>query len=159
MKRGSVWLASAGIAINSCGRWLVVKKAYGGLKGQWSLPAGFVDAGETADEAAVREILEETSIKTTVCGIAAVRSGVIQHDISDTMILFHMNVEEEQEPVAKAGEIEEAAWIAADKLLQDPSTSVLLREVIALFQNKSLACRDIPDPGAQFGYTQYRFFI
>ena len=60
--RGKVWLGVAGVAVNELGQWLVVKKAYSGLKGRWSLPAGFVNAGETVDEAVVRELKEETGI-------------------------------------------------------------------------------------------------
>ena len=55
-KRGNVWLAAAGLVVNSEGQWLVVRKTYGGLKGKWSIPAGFVDGNETADDAAIREV-------------------------------------------------------------------------------------------------------
>lgn len=88
MKRGKVWLAVAGLVINKKGKWLVVKKKYSGLKGMWSLPAGFVNPGETVDEAAIRETKEETGIRTVSKGIIGVRSGVIQNDISDNMMIF-----------------------------------------------------------------------
>ncbi|MCP3760813.1 NUDIX hydrolase [Domibacillus sp. A3M-37] len=159
MKRGKVWLAAAGVVIDSSGRWLVVKKSYGGLKGQWSLPAGFVDAGETADEAAVREVKEETDIEASVCGVAGIRSGVIQNDVSDTMIIFHMTLNEEKEPEANAGELLDAQWMRTDELEKSVDTSILLRSIIQLFEKAGLACQDIPDPGPQFGYTSYRFFI
>ena len=68
-KRGKVWLAVSGLVKSTEGQWLVVKKRYGGLKGKWSLPAGFVDEGETADEAVIREVKEETGIDCTVKGI------------------------------------------------------------------------------------------
>lgn len=45
------------------------EKAYSGLKGRWSLPAGFVNAGETVDEAVIREIKEETGIDCSVSGL------------------------------------------------------------------------------------------
>ena len=45
----NVWLGAAGLVVNGEGQWLVVRKNYGGLKGLWSIPAGFVDGGETAD--------------------------------------------------------------------------------------------------------------
>lgn len=52
-KRGNVWLGASGLVMNRMGEWLVVRKTYGGLKGAWSFPAGFVDGGETADAAAI----------------------------------------------------------------------------------------------------------
>ncbi|OLN23723.1 NUDIX hydrolase [Domibacillus antri] len=159
MKRGKVWLAAAGIVIDSEGRWLVVKKGYGGLKGQWSLPAGFVDAGERADEAAVREVKEETGIDATVCGVAGIRSGVIRHDVSDTMIIFQMTPDKEKEPAAHEGELLDARWMSAAELEESPDTSVLLRSIVNLFVTAGLGCPEIPDPGPQFGYTSYRFFI
>ncbi|WNS81624.1 NUDIX hydrolase [Domibacillus sp. DTU_2020_1001157_1_SI_ALB_TIR_016] len=158
MKRGKVWLAAAGLVIDSRGRWLVVKKAYGGLKGQWSLPAGFVDAGETVDEAAVREVREETGIEASVCGVAGIRSGVIQHDVSDTMVVFHMMPTEEKEPKACGRELLAARWMAVSELQESFETSVLLRRIIESFEAPGLTSLDISDPGPQFGYTAYRFF-
>lgn len=159
MKRGKVWLAAAGVVIDSSGRWLVVKKAYGGLKGQWSLPAGFVDEGETVDEAAVREVREETGIEASICGVAGIRSGVIQHDVSDTMILFHMLPVEEKEPKACEEELLDARWMTVSELEQSVETSVLLRRMLELFKTSALTSQDISDPGPQFGYTAYRFFV
>lgn len=87
-KRGHVWLAAAGIVLNDAGEWLVVKKKYGGLQGQWSLPAGFVQRGETADEAVIREVEEETGIQAEVIGLIGLRTGVIDDEISDNMMIF-----------------------------------------------------------------------
>ena len=84
-KRGKVWLGVCGIVVNESGHWLVVEKAYSGLKGKWSLPAGFVQQGETIDEALIREVKEETNINIDVHGLIAFRSGVINEDVSDNM--------------------------------------------------------------------------
>jgi 8-oxo-dGTP diphosphatase len=84
-KRGNVWIAAAGLVVNEADEWLVVKKKYGGLKGKWSLPAGFVQQGEMLDEAAVREIKEETGIDTEVIGFLGMRTGVIHDEVSDNV--------------------------------------------------------------------------
>lgn len=43
-------------------RVLLIKRAVDPQKGMWALPAGFVNAGENPQDAAVREVLEETNL-------------------------------------------------------------------------------------------------
>jgi ADP-ribose pyrophosphatase YjhB (NUDIX family) len=45
---------------------LLVKRAVDPGKGRWAFPAGFVDAGENPQEAARREILEETGLEIEI---------------------------------------------------------------------------------------------
>ena len=45
---------------------LLVKRAHEPLKGQWSLPGGVVELGETLEAALVREVREETSLEIEV---------------------------------------------------------------------------------------------
>ena len=47
-------------------RVLLVKRAHAPLKGQWSLPGGVVELGETLAAAVAREVLEETGINVEV---------------------------------------------------------------------------------------------
>ena len=61
--RGKVWLGVANLIENSKGEWLVVKKKYSGLKGFWSLPAGFVQEAETVEMDALEAELSEKVTK------------------------------------------------------------------------------------------------
>ncbi|MBN8209878.1 NUDIX hydrolase [Bacillus sp. NTK071] len=149
-ERGKVWLAAAGI-VESEGKYLVVKKKYGGLKGQWSFPAGFVDAGETVDEAAVREVFEETGIIAETVSIAGIRSGVISNEVSDNLIVFHMRMVGGT-LASEATEIEESSFRTKQELLTDAATS----SMIPPFLNGLQEFITEMNPGAQFGYTSYK---
>jgi ADP-ribose pyrophosphatase YjhB (NUDIX family) len=47
---------------------LLARRAIEPARGMWDFPGGFSEAGETAEETAVREVLEETSLQVRVTG-------------------------------------------------------------------------------------------
>ena len=158
-KRGKVWLGAAGLVINQQGQWLVVKKAYSGLKGRWSLPAGFVDAGETVDQAVVREIKEETGIDCEVEGLIGFRTGVIRNDISDNMAIFLARPRHEQITVAR-NELLEVAWLTPKDLIEDTLTSEMLLEMAKnTYQQQKFMENLNVKPNPIFNYTNYKLFF
>lgn len=160
-ERRKVWLGVAGVAINERGQWLVVKKAYSGLKGRWSLPAGFVEEGETVDEAVVRELKEETGIDCVVSGLIGFRTGVIRGEISDNMAIFYCRMkDEEQELAIQEDELLEAKWLFPQELAQDDLTSVMLKEMVSnQFEKHQLKMINGINPGDVFGYSSYKLFF
>jgi 8-oxo-dGTP diphosphatase len=153
-----VWLGVAGLVVTKDGRWLVVKKSYGGLKGKWSLPAGFVKPGETADEAVVREIKEETGIDTKVVGLFGLRTGVIRNEISDNMLLFLL------EPIAgeimiQKDELLDVAFMDEQAIKRDPDSSLLLKELNEKHASLHKKPLEGINPGDIFQYTAYKLFI
>ncbi|MDG4658259.1 NUDIX hydrolase [Ectobacillus antri] len=157
-KRGKVWLGVSGLVITEDGKWLVVKKSYGGLKGVWSLPAGFVDEGETVDQAVQREVLEETGIHTEVKGVIGVRSGVIRNEISDNMIIFSLAPLHER-IVIKSDELEDAQFLQPSQFANDETASVLLRYLAQSISAPPFPLRKDMNPGTHFGYTAYHVFL
>lgn len=159
MERGKVWLGAGVIVTNSRGEWLVVKKTYGGLKGVWSIPAGFVDVGETLDAAAKREVLEETGVDCVIQGVYGVRSGVIRDDVSDNMVIFYAHADNTTITIEER-ELSDARWIHPTELATDPVSSFMLR-IFATegnFQQPLQVQKDVePDP--IFGYTDYKVFL
>ncbi|MFO8036726.1 MAG: NUDIX hydrolase [Anaerolineales bacterium] len=57
------------------GEVLLVQRAHHPFRGRWMLPAGFVDAGEDPEKAALREVLEETNLKAGIKELLMVLSG------------------------------------------------------------------------------------
>jgi 8-oxo-dGTP diphosphatase len=155
-KRGNVWLGVAGLVKDSAGNWLVVKKKYSGLKGLWSLPAGFVKQDETVDQAVLREIKEETGVDATLLGLIGVRTGVIREEISDNMLLFLLQAENTTISIQEE-ELSDARFISEDELLNDPASSLLIKYLIENPPSEPMGVKKGLNPGNQFQYTTYHF--
>lgn len=159
--RGKVWLGVGCIVINSKGQWLVVKKKYSGLKGVWSMPAGFVKEGEDVIAACKRETKEETGIDCKVLGLAALRSGVIRHEISDNMAIFYCQPIHNEQPIQiQEDELEDVRWLSVKELIESNESSVLIKELASSFHpNNYLPIYEAKDPGAIFQYTTYNLLF
>lgn len=67
----AVHVAASGIVYNDKGEVLLEKRADNGW---WGLPGGHVDVGESVEQAAIREIREETGIRTRVRRLVGIYS-------------------------------------------------------------------------------------
>lgn len=57
--------SAAGVIADELGRMVVLVRGQEPGKGKWDLPGGFVDPGETAEEALRREVREEMGLEVT----------------------------------------------------------------------------------------------
>ncbi len=60
------------VAMDGKGRTLLIKRGHPPFQGHYALPGGFVDVGETVEDACRRELLEETGViakKLTLIGV------------------------------------------------------------------------------------------
>lgn len=66
---------AVGVLILRAGRLLLVRRKYPPYAGLWSMPAGFMEYGESPAECASRETMEETGLRVRVGRLVGVYSG------------------------------------------------------------------------------------
>ncbi len=66
---------AAGVVIEKHGKILLVKRKYEPYKGDWCLPAGFMEYDESPEQCAVRETREELGVNIELDGLFGVYSG------------------------------------------------------------------------------------
>lgn len=60
--------AAGGVVVDDAGRWLLIHR-----NGRWDLPKGHLEAGESLEQCAAREVEEETGVACRACGRCARR--------------------------------------------------------------------------------------
>ena len=100
------------------GRILLVLRGRPPGQGQWSLPGGRVEPGETAPQALVREVAEETGLDVVVTG----RVGHVERDSPGGVVFdiedFHARVQPGCDPHAlrPGDDAADARWFTPDEL-------------------------------------------
>lgn len=79
---------AVGVLLEQGGAVLLVRRVNEPARGQWSIPAGFLDAGEDPARAAERECFEETGLMVRVTGLLDLIAGR-EHPRGADMLLVY----------------------------------------------------------------------
>ena len=113
------------MTVNGSGEILLTKRADGKKNaGLWELTTGHAQAGETGREAAVRELCEETGIRTEKAALDYRGDIKVQHCIF-SLYLLKKDVPKNEIQLRK-GETADAKWVTPSELLQMHRDGVLI---------------------------------
>jgi ADP-ribose pyrophosphatase YjhB (NUDIX family) len=126
------------------GRALLIRRGSEPLKGQWSIPGGTLELGETLADGVCRELLEETGLRVRVLELIEVFERIIEDDSPGGIghpryhfvIADYLCVAEGGEPQA-GSDVTELAFVTEDELSRyqlTPTATRILKKAFAMRQ-------------------------
>ncbi len=154
---GKVWDIGAGGAVVRGNRVLMIRRTYGAGKGRWAIPGGLVEHEELLDEAAAREVFEETGVRAETVALLAVRTRYI--DLGGAVYVVFKMRPLSGEPAPGGVEVDAARYLSAEEVL-----ALADHEIFALSRNVALAAlRDaiglVETPCPPTSGPAYRAFV
>lgn len=110
-----------GVLVRNKNKYLLVKEVLEGGKTWWIVPGGKVEFGETIEEAAKREILEETGIIAKELKFLCFKEALFPQYNYHTVIFFYL-VQTNNSKLAKdvEGKVIEARWFTKREIKKLP---------------------------------------
>lgn len=105
---------AAAVLVEEDSRVLLVRRAGEPFRGLWTLPAGFVNAGEDPARAAERECLEETGLSVRVKQILEIIAGREHEHGADFVIVYLAEIV--SGVLAPADDADAVEWFDRSKL-------------------------------------------
>jgi len=122
-------VCAVGAIVLEKGELLLIKRDREPARGQWSLPGGHVEWGESLVEACAREVKEETGVDIEVEGLAGIAERIIADDEGATEYHFVIHdywARPRSGRETKAGDDAiEVRWVSVGALSDMPLTAGL----------------------------------
>jgi 8-oxo-dGTP diphosphatase len=124
------------VVLDPGGRVLLAKRAHEPLAGEWSLPGGGVELGETLEAAVAREVLEETGLAVEVGPVVEVFDRV-EH-ASDGRVEYHFVIIDylccaAGDRLVSGSDADAVQWVRPEELaayrLTEKATSVINKAI------------------------------
>jgi ADP-ribose pyrophosphatase YjhB (NUDIX family) len=107
-------IPAAGCLIENGGHLLLIRRQTGAHAGEWSLPIGFMQFGETAEQAAGRAVVEATGLQVEAASLIGAYSDIINDQRSHLVLVFRGRI---LGGTLRTGEgAPEAAWFSEHEL-------------------------------------------
>jgi 8-oxo-dGTP diphosphatase len=129
-------IVGVGAVILDGARVLLVRRGHEPLKGEWSLPGGAVELGETLETALAREVAEETALDVVVGPVVEVVDRV--HHTPDGRVEYHFVIVDylctvRAGVVAHGSDASDVRWVSVSELsnhgVTDKAIEVILKAV------------------------------
>ena len=99
---------------------LLVRRGQEPLKGEWSLPGGALELGETLQQGVMREVLEETGLIVVPGGIIEILDRITHHETSGQVryhyVLIDFVCHVTGGTLCAASDAEEVQWVERGQL-------------------------------------------
>jgi ADP-ribose pyrophosphatase YjhB (NUDIX family) len=126
-------LVGVGAIIVEGDRVVLVKRGHAPLLGEWSIPGGLLEVGETVRAAAVREALEETGLTVEAGKLLGVYDRVIRDNGGRVLyhyVLIDFLCRRVSGELQAAGDAADVRWVTREELAEialAPETAEVIR--------------------------------